>query len=684
MTTSRRTIPVHGLLATALLSATLIPAAPATAADLPPNGPRIEVTQTIYPVIDTDVVGISTVPRHWLPSLEVANAGSQDHPDSRSAYLRFDVKSGIPGTITGANLKLTAQEPSTSVSNSSFTTGFVEDDSWVPTRERAEQPQFEMTGASKLPSTDIPGTTSPLTTEGGSSIYSAPVEDVAVTERAGDGLLSLRVTMNEADPNALASFFADEGGVEQQRPRLEITTVLTDPKDIANFKRAERDLAAARSLLHKHHTSTTDLPLHTKGLSEEAVKWSSWDSDVLTDQGEVTRPQKQIGDASVKFDFSTSRGSVTLRDRFNVTVSALEDATTPPATSAAIEPIALEPTVTSLITEKWNNEFNHVSYPKQILNREVEVRPGESIQAAIDGLATGGGGVVRLTEGIHTVTSKINLKNFTTLVGAGKEHTQILYKGTGAAIGTAQRIVTDVVIKDLTLSGLRGTPNLSTGVLLEGIDPVASRHNRIALQNLSVKNFTIHGVHMKRASNIIMSDSTVHHNGEANGLYHNVYWLFDNNILQSDVDMSNPVRGKGAKYTSTSNVIVQRAEIRDSTVNGVQADGSNDDKILLHKFDITGSGKTALWFIAEIFHNPNQYTEDPAFAPRQVIISESRIVDNKRGGVWKIASDVHVVNSVFANKDSDLLLLKSQPTFENTSFRHPPQYFTDPTQVPLF
>lgn len=680
MVPSRKSIPVAGLLAFAVASTTGIPA---VAGDRPANGPSLVVTQVVYPSIDTDVRGTSTVPSHWLKTLEVANAGTPDSADSRSAYLKFDVKSHIPGTVTGARLEMTLQDAA-AAGAMTLTTGFVANDSWVPTRERAEQPQFEMTGATKLPSTAIPGTSSSLQTSESGARYSAQVGEAAIAERAGDGMLSLRVTADQVDPGKVLGFYSDDGGVRDQRPHLVLTTVLTDPKEIADFKQAERDLASAQALLEKHKVTTSNLPLHTRGLSPETVTWSSGDQDVITDAGEVTRPQNVVGDARVKLDVSVTNGTVKLTDRFEVEVPARDRAEVPPPTNPKVDTVELEPTVNNLIAGRWSNQFNHVEYPQQNLANEVLVRPGESIQSAIDTVAAQGGGVVRLTEGVHPVASRINLKNLTTIVGAGRDHTAIRYQGTGAAIGTTQRILTDVVVKDLTLAGERGTPKLSHGVLLEGIDPVASRHNRIALQNLSVKDFTVHGVHMKRASNIIVSNAKVHHNGEANGLYHNVYWLFDNNILQSDVDMSNPVRGKGAKYTSTSNVIVQRAQIRNSSVNGVQADGANDNKILFHKFDITGSGKTALWFIAEIFSNPNQYTEDPLNAPRDVIISESKITGNKRGGVWKIASNVHVVNSTFANAESDLLLMKSYPTFENTTFIHPPQYFTDPAQVPLF
>lgn len=127
-----------------------------------------------------------------------------------------------------------------------------------------------MTGATKLPSTDIPGTSSTLKNSDGIVRYSADVGETAIAERSGDGTLSLRVTADQVDPGKVLSFFSDEGGVRDQRPHLVLTTVLTDPKDIADFKQAERELASAQALLEKHSVATGDLPLRTRSLSPES------------------------------------------------------------------------------------------------------------------------------------------------------------------------------------------------------------------------------------------------------------------------------------------------------------------------------------------------------------------------------------------------------------------------------
>jgi hypothetical protein len=663
-------------LAAVAASALILSAAPQALASSEPPSASAVVTQTLYPVIDTDARGVSTTATHWLHELVVANTGSQDSSGSSSAYLRFDV-STLPGEIIDASLELNALEPP--VSPLVLRTEYVADDSWQPTRERAEQPQYEMTGATKAASTPISGTAQTFHT----GTYRAKVGDQARQTQAGDGLLSLRVLAPEPEPAARAVFGADENAHDTSRPRLTVTMRLAG-QALIDHQRAWAALKAARGQVRPAAPVTEDLPFAERGVGGAELDWSSWGTDFLTDDGGVSRPSASLGDRDVPVDLTVTNGQTTLEERLLFTVDALEtDAPRP--VSAAVEVVEREPRVDELIATRWSGDFEHVTYPAQNLGRERTVAPGESIQAAIDQLAAdGSGGVVRLAPGIHTVGTTINLKHRITLVGAGAELTEIRFTGTRAAISTTTPTLTDVVVKDLTLSGTRGDAVPAHGILVEGRDPVSARHNRLAFQNLIVRDFGVHGVHIKRASNIILTNSRVHHNGEANGLYHNVYWLFDNNIFQSGDDMSDPIRGKGAKYTSTAHVIVQNSRITDSSVNGIQADGANDTKLLFHNFDITDSGKTALWFICEIFSNPNLYTEDPQYAPRHVIISDSQITGNRRGGVWKIASDVYVVNSVFDNIESDLMLLKSRPEFENTSFRHTPTYTEDPSAVPQF
>lgn len=355
-------------------------------------------------------------------------------------------------------------------------------------------------------------------------------------------------------------------------------------------------------------------------------------------------------------------------------------------TTYAAIPITVEPEVLSLISSKWSNNFTHVTYPTQVLTNVITVTPGSSIQAAVDSASAAGGGIVLLKAGTHLLTSQITLKNKVTLFGEGRTRTILKQDpsfSTGSAIGAATGQLTDVLIKNLTLDGLQtGTTN---GILLAGADP--NWHTRIMLQNVDVTNWAGMGVHMKRTSNIIMDNCKFQYNGASNGLYHNIYFLYTEEILQSDCDMSYPVLGKGNKYTATKNLIAQRCNIQGCIGNGIQADHTNDNHLFFHKYNISDCGQVAMWFPCENFNNKNTYTEDPTYAPQFVILNRCNIVNNKWGCMWRIVGNSYIINSVFNNTNIDCGFLKCGVTFENSTLSKPVQNYTDvsqwPSDVPL-
>ncbi|MDT0317031.1 immunoglobulin-like domain-containing protein [Streptomyces millisiae] len=672
----------------AVLGLTVVALTPAAAidaetADRTSTAGGRTVETTLFPVIDTDTVGTSNQARSWADTLTVNNAGGLDAPDSMAAFLQFAVgdAAAVPGTIVEARLVLTATPRSAAGEDVVLTTGMFTNDHWTGQNPRRSDPSFILTGATKPEVTAIEGTEAPLVTERGTTTYQADVTAAVAAERDGDGAVSLRV-WNETAGGRAAEFHSDSGTHGDLRPRLVVTS-RTDPGTARDHAEAASDLAAvSRAVARYADRAVDDLPMPDRGRRGSSISWWSWDEQHLRDDGTVTRPVDSLPDATVYVDVTAANGEVRLEDRLRVVIPHETRSAEAPEVDAAVRPVEIEDEVLGLIDSEWDGEFTHVSYPRQVLDREIGVATGESIQAAVDEVGAAGGGVVRLGEGLHELEAPLDLHDRVTLVGAGQDRTVVRYSGSGEAIGTTDRQITDVVIKGLTLEGARGDLDAPSGVYFAGADPVSARHQRIVLQDLTVRNFGGHGIHIKRASDIVTDNLTSMYNGERHSLFHNVYWLFDNNILQSDVDLSKPVNGKGAKYTSTADVIVQRAEIRHTTRNAVQADGRDDERIFFHRFDISGAGATALWMICEIFHDPGRYTEDPTYSPNQVIINRSNIVDNTRGGVWKIVTDVRVLNSRFDNIDSDLMLLNTHPTYRDSTFAHEPEHYTDRYDVP--
>ena len=343
--------------------------------------------------------------------------------------------------------------------------------------------------------------------------------------------------------------------------------------------------------------------------------------------------------------------------------------------------VTIEQEVYAVMSDKWNDDFKHVDYPKQWLQNVVEVKPGQSIQKAIDKVYNEGGGVVFLKKGTHILNSTITLKSNITLIGEGRDKT-ILLQGKGinnAAFNIEDKPqVTDLVIKDLTLKGKReGKVN---GILFRGRNE--SRHTRVMLQNIDVTDWSAQGVHMKRTDNIIMDNCNFQYNGSAGGLYHNVYFLYNKYILQSDCNMSYPVKGKGNKYTSCEYVLAQRCTIKDTKTNGIQADHDEAGYIFFHKYHVSGCARVALWFPCENYYDKYHYTENPKYAPQKVILNRCEIVNNTWGAMWRSVNDSYIINSVFDNIEVDMGLLKCDVTLENSTFKKGNEIYTDVKQWP--
>lgn len=242
----------------------------------------------------------------------------------------------------------------------------------------------------------------------------------------------------------------------------------------------------------------------------------------------------------------------------------------------------------------------------------------------------------------------------------------------------AKPTITDVVIKDLSLKGARrGKVN---GILIRGRNE--DRHKRIMFQNIDVTDWSAQGVHIKRTNHIIMDKCNFQYNGSSGGLYHNCYFLYNKYILQSDLDMSFPLKGKGCKYTSCEYVLAQRCTIKDTKTNGIQADHEEAGYIFFHKYHISGCARVALWFPCEDYYDKFTYKEDPKYAPQKVILNRCTVVDNTWGAMWRAVNDSYVINSHFDNVVLDMGLLKCDVKMENSTFAKGNGIYTDIDQWP--
>lgn len=580
-------------------------------------------------------------------AMYVTQSGSWQHyvndlDTGENAMVHFSL-SDLPGDIVSAKLMLNVME--TTDENSSVTAAFVEDDKVVQMKDSENREGLSLPLVSKYSASAV--------VKGG--CLEMDVTGMAKQEAAGDGQLTLY--MNSADG---VVFYSEDGGDLSTMPRLEITFAV-DEETAASMDSIEKDFAALE--LSWPDKVYEDQNFASEGADGTIFQWTSEDEYVITDEGVITRPVATLEDDHTFVTVKASNGLVTVEKRLAVTVAKQDMSayTTPNEAQPAIEEVELEEEVTDLVEKYWMDEedtFEYVNYPEQYLDgNTVMVAPGESIQDAVDAVSHAGGGVVILGEGIHLLHDPVTMQSNVTLVGYGKERTIIrqaedlqnsFFKDNGGC-------VENFVFKDLSIEGMRGYAYNPSGILMNGSGD--KWHNRIMMQNIRLKNCACMGIHLKRVDDVIMDNCEVVYNGESSGFYHNIYFLYNNRILQSDLDLSRPVLGKGCKYTATVGTIAQRVFMKDGTGNGIQADHTAD-YLLLHKYEIKDFAGVALWFPCENFNDKYTYTESTKYSQQNAILSRCTITGCKNGGIWRVVENPHILNCYFENREHDLELLK--------------------------
>ena len=80
-----------------------------------------------------------------------------------------------------------------------------------------------------------------------------------------------------------------------------------------------------------------------------------------------------------------------------------------------------------------------------------------------------------------------------------------------------------------------------------------------------------------------------------------------------------------------------------------------------------------------------RYTDDPHYAPQQIMINRCEVVENGRGAVLKDVRDALIRNSDFKNRQSDVITLRcaDEVIIENTRLSKPVQRTNVPEEVPI-
>jgi parallel beta-helix repeat protein len=206
----------------------------------------------------------------------------------------------------------------------------------------------------------------------------------------------------------------------------------------------------------------------------------------------------------------------------------------------------------------------------------IEVKPGSSIQAAIDAVPPEGG-IVKLAAGTFTVDStiRINRSNLV-LCGAGKDKTTIemtqhkhviqvsTYDDLDQKIEEAQGVpfddesdctLSNVMVKDLHVHGFTTTPGPGN-YIGEGCGVIAGWVKDCTFSNLWIEN-TFQGLVPHKSFYTLAKDNLVENNYENWDTYGHMYATITGNTFRGAVGWSHNFKANsGCRYNLISNNIV--------------------------------------------------------------------------------------------------------------------------------
>jgi len=237
----------------------------------------------------------------------------------------------------------------------------------------------------------------------------------------------------------------------------------------------------------------------------------------------------------------------------------------------------------------------------------VLVKPGQSVQQALD-RATANNAWVILQKGIHVLRETLELPNGVTLAGEGLESILWLEGSvTGLTIKTRHPDAQDITIRDMLIEGATSTD--------PGTDPNQGRRSRarmsaparegivfsgekrkeikgIRLENLTVQNFTKHGVSLRGALEVIISNCDFSDNGSnvvpGEGLHHNLHLMHVRNVVIENSRFSTSPWGSGIHLSHSEQVNVRNNEFSRNKKHGIhvaESDGIHVEDNLLEGND---------------------------------------------------------------------------------------------------
>jgi parallel beta-helix repeat protein len=219
----------------------------------------------------------------------------------------------------------------------------------------------------------------------------------------------------------------------------------------------------------------------------------------------------------------------------------------------------------------------------------LNVKPGESIQGALDSVAGKVDAVIQLAAGLHTLEKPLNLPSGVTLAGAGR--TTVLFldpKQQGPAIIGAARDLHDVILRDFVIEGgaqaqLSRDPNqdsrprrsqmapLRGGVTLRSDGTARQRNMRI--ERLTVLHCTLSAVDIFGADQVQIIDCDLAGSGGAvspgAGQHHNLKLSSVSHVEISGSRLADSLCGGGSQILLSSDVTISNCELTRNASDGI-------------------------------------------------------------------------------------------------------------------
>lgn len=234
---------------------------------------------------------------------------------------------------------------------------------------------------------------------------------------------------------------------------------------------------------------------------------------------------------------------------------------------------------------------------KQLPANSIRLKPGDSIQEAIDAHRDSGKWII-LEEGVHTLDAPLKIYSGTLLAGKGRGTILFPSPRTGTAVINGEDTLSGVILRDLLVEGAtkvvenadpnhdrRGRSYMSApsreGIILKSNTKDGMQN--IRLENITVQNFTKNGVAIVGGKNIRIHQCDFSDNGASvvpgAGFHHNLHLSYITGCEITDSRLDTSPYGNGLNLTYCSQVKATGLEAARNGLSGIRCAESSQVSI---------------------------------------------------------------------------------------------------------